>query len=317
MERTRKRQLTTNLEDENSCSPKKAKYSVNLHDLEEAGRQRYSDLVFSSCEIDGGPVLICTTKKLYTHPPIGAVSRVKIIVKEDGRYDFQVSVYSKEQGLVSNKDEYLHILETISVRSKYKFCPGLHIETYKKNYYDVIRYHPKKVRITCHPISRIDSKNCLLWHLLAKNASILEKDMTDVMCKECKRLRSDLEQRTKKVTSLSPDEKENRLKPCSHFPEKYLSPKSVKQKRKNMQLERTKTKKLAHKHADMEVSLNGEQHIEMCQIMKKLSSDGVDDVEKSLVEGDASGIGESLRAIWRSDMENIQREFQEDQERNS
>ena len=51
----------------------------------------------------------------------------------------------------------------------------------------------------------------------------------------------------KKVTSLSPDEKEIRLKPCSHFPEEYLSPKSVKQKRKNMQLEQTKTKKLAHR----------------------------------------------------------------------
>ena len=48
------------------------------------------------------------------------------------------------------------------------------------------------------------------------------------MCPACKRLRNDLNQRLKKVKSINLQQKENRVQPSSHFPEKYLSPKSLK-----------------------------------------------------------------------------------------
>ncbi len=110
---------------------KKAKTIVNLLCLEEAGKNKYSDeLVFSLHKDGDAAVLYSSTRKLYQHPPIGAVSRVKINVKEDGSYNFQVGMYSKEKGLLSSDDEYLAILKTMSTQSDYKFCPGLHIDTY-------------------------------------------------------------------------------------------------------------------------------------------------------------------------------------------
>ncbi len=92
---------------------KKAKTIVNLLCLEEAGRNKYSEeLVFSSHKDGDAAVLCSSTKKLYQHPPIGAVSRVNILVKEDGTYNFQVGMYSTEKGLVSSDDDCLDILMT-------------------------------------------------------------------------------------------------------------------------------------------------------------------------------------------------------------
>ena len=63
----------------------------------------------------------CTSTLQLPAPSNWAVSRVNILVKEDGTYNFQVDMYSKEKGLVSRDDD---ILKTISAESDYKFCPG-------------------------------------------------------------------------------------------------------------------------------------------------------------------------------------------------
>lgn len=56
--------------------------------------------------------------------------------------------------------------------------------------------------------------------------------MEDVMCKSCKRLRNDLDQRLKKIEAIPPEKKRDRVQPSSNFPEKYLSPNSINRKRK-------------------------------------------------------------------------------------
>ena len=52
-----------------------------------------------------------------------------------------------------------------------------------------------------HTVHRIDSWKCILWHKLAKNASIFEKEMDAVICPACKRLHNDLNQRLTKVNN--------------------------------------------------------------------------------------------------------------------
>ena len=115
--------------------------------------------------------------------------------------------------------------------------------------------------------------------------------MAEVMCPACKRLLNELNQRLKKVESTSSQQKENRVKPTSHFPEKYLSPKSLKKKRQNMQQERSKL------HTHLEVTLKEEQHDEMCSIMEKVTQVGAEEVESSLVDSDKYGVGLAVRAM--------------------
>ena len=211
-------------------------------------------------------------------------------------------------------DEFLALCKQISAKGGYKFCPGFNPDMYKTTYLDFIRYDPKSLRRTVYPVQRIDSSSCILWHKLAKNASIFEKNMTEVMCPACKCLRNELTQRLKKVNGASLQQKENRVKPTSHFPEKYLSPKSLKRKRQNMQQERSK---LLKKYSHLEVSLSEDQHDQMCNIMEKVTQIGADELESSLALGDKQGVGPAVRALWKNDLQNIKKEFDQDQQRNS
>lgn len=219
--------------------------------------------MFIACSDIGpspGPnVLVVSRKDLRHHAPIGLVSRVKLTVVEDGGYDFQVIMISKENGRFNNVEEFLAVCEKISVSGGYKFCPGFDSSLYKSTYFDHIRYDPKNLRRSTEPVSHIDSWNCSLWHKLAKNASILEKDMEDVLCDPCKRLRNNLNQRLKKVKNVPPEKKNERVKPSSNYPVKYVSPNSLGRKRKNTVRERADDKKALKKYSCMNVCLNDEQ----------------------------------------------------------
>ena len=288
--------------------------AFTLNQLEEASKLLYPELVFASCvDENRNCALTCSRRDLYNHPPLGLVSRVRIVLDQNGKYSFQVLLFSKEEGSINTIDEYLQLCSRIGIKGEFKFCPGLDPEFYKNTYYDVIRYDPKSLRRTMYPIHRIDSQKCILWHKLAKNASIFEKDMDAVMCSACKRLLKDLNQRLKKVKNADTQVKENRILASSHYPEKYLSPKSLKKKRVNMQQERSM---LLKKHLHMEVCLSEDQHDQMCDIMENVAQIGAKELESSLVEGDKHGVGPAIRAIWKNDLQNIKKEFDEDQEKN-
>lgn len=241
------------------------------------------------------------------------INRVRLVFSEDGSYDFQVVYCSKEKGIIKSIGDFFELCEKIAMDTSFKFCPGINADLYMSKYFSVIRYDPKSVRRTTHPISRIDSHKCLLWHQLSKNVSIFEKDMSEVLCSSCKRLRSDLEQSLKKKSCLAQNEK---VKSCSHFPEKYLSPKSLKKKRQNINYERTNDKRLLKKYGDVDVTLNEDQHYQMCDIIEQINNTGSKSLDDIFVEGDKHGVRPALQAIWKNDQQNIKKEFHNDQRQN-
>ena len=82
--------------------------------------------------------------------------------------------------------------------------------------------------LAIEPFSRIDSPSCM-WHRFARNASIIfDKDMDDVMCQPCKKMRSHLDQRVRVSQAITPVKKAARLEPSSRCPLSALSPASVK-----------------------------------------------------------------------------------------
>lgn len=135
-------------------------------------------------------------------------------------------------------------------------------------------------------------------YFVAQTSEECEKDMDAVMCSACKYLHNDLSQRLIKESEKHwPQQKENRVQPSSHFPEKYLSPKSIKQ---NMQQERSS---LLKKFSHIEISLNEDQHDEMCNIMEEIEQIGAKELESSLLEGDKHGVGPAIRTIWKNDLQ--------------
>ena len=120
--------------------------------------------MFASCtKEDGVGAITCHRRDMYNHPPLGLVSQVQVVVDQDGKYDYQVLLFSKEKGCISTIDEYLALCDQISDKGGYKFCPEINPNTYKTTYHDVIRYDPKSLRRTVHPVHRVDSHNCILW----------------------------------------------------------------------------------------------------------------------------------------------------------
>jgi oligoribonuclease (3'-5' exoribonuclease) len=101
-------------------------------------------------------------------------------------------------------------------------------------YASILRYDSKSVRLMSEPFCRVDSPRCELWHKLAKNSSIFERDMEEVLCQPCKKMISHLDQRVRAANSVTPAEKVARLDPSSRCPLAVLSPNSRKKRKENL-----------------------------------------------------------------------------------
>ena len=264
---------------------------LSLEVLFRRGQERFPDLSFILDSCSAGNTLSVSRRALHQHSPAGLISRARIVITEDKKYDFQVLLRSKGSGYIDSVEKFIELCSMIDPTGDYKFCPGIDTELYETRYRPVIRYDLKSVTKTSDPIAHIDSAKCMFWHKLARNSSLIERSMDAVLCQACKRLRSDLEQRLKTSSKVTVQDKENRVQPSSHFPVKYLSPDSQKEKKRQTQLERKRDKKMLKKYECVEVSLNDEQHDDMCAIIDKISQSEFC-LNDLFVEGDKHGVGQ-------------------------
>ena len=182
-----------------------------------------------------------------------------------------------------------------------KVTPGVTIQ--RLRYFSKIRYDVKNLRRIDYPFESIDSCNCLWFHKLAKNASIMEKGLESVCCRACKRLVSDLNEHLK--TALSSPDKVKRQQPSSNCPLKYMSPSSQKRRKENTQRERAKDRLQLQKFSHTELTLDDEQHDELSQLMDAIEDKGGKEVEEVLQDADMHGVGDSLREIWEMDKQRM------------
>ena len=170
-----------------------------------------SFVVCSTTHSESPMYLVCSPNTLHNHPPAGFIPRARIILSQYGEFTFQV-LRTKDKGTVTSEDELRRLCSMITKSSGYKFCPGL---SNTDKYASIFGYDSKSVRLMSEPFYRVDSPRCELWHKLANNSSILEKDMEEVLCQPCKRMLSHLDQRVRSSTVLSPIDKVARLDPSS------------------------------------------------------------------------------------------------------
>ena len=62
--------------------------------------------------------------------------------------------------------------------------------------------------------------------------------------------------------------------------------------------------------------LSEDQRDQMCNIMEKITKIGAEEHDSSLKKDDKHGIGPAIRAIWKNDLQNLKKEFDQDQNRN-
>ena len=134
------------------------------------------------------------------------------------------------------------------------------------------------------------------------------------MCKSCKRLVCDLNQRLK--TAVSPDDRVKRQQASSNCPLKYMSPTSQCKRKENSQRERDKHRAQLQKYSHMEVTLDDKQHEELSKLMEAIEEHGEKDVETILQDADSHGVGSTIREIWDLDKQRMKEEFNHDQKTN-
>ena len=176
-------------------------------------------------------MLEVTQQKVRSVPGIGYTSVARILFvpvsePDEFTYDVQILFSTILHGNVSTLPDYFEICGLLSKSEDYKFCPGLEKKAYFDNYYNFIKYHIKSVRIWEKPFTRIDSKDCLMWHQLSKNSKCSDKLMFKVPCGSCKVMICNLEHQ-KRRSEVSPARKLARQKPSSHYKLQYLSPASA------------------------------------------------------------------------------------------
>ena len=287
---------------------------LTLENVIDKGRSTFSELIFTKKVCDSGVVLEVTQQKVHYVPDSGYISLARILFVPGDveptviNYTFQVLFSTLQDGNVSTLSQFISVCSFLSNNSQYKFCPGLDEKTYFDTYFSTIRYHIKSVRIWEKPFTRIDSKNCSLWHQLSKNSKKEEKKSFEVMCASCKRLHTDLDHQ-KHRSEVSPARKIARQKPSSHFKLQYLSPTSAAVRKKATQMERSVDKARLARHEDMELLLDDEQSEELCGVMKKIEETCSDKLQEIFQEGDSHAVGKLVRESWELDKLNAKENF--------
>ena len=121
---------------------------------------------------------------LFVQPPYGMVSRIQGYVQYK-KYSVYVLMRLWRKENFEDVEEITALCKIIVERSHYKICPGINLEEYMKEYYDVIRFHIKSVCLTEFPFQRVDLVKCKLLFELACNVSKEQKNSEEVRCRLC------------------------------------------------------------------------------------------------------------------------------------
>lgn len=167
------------------------------------------------------------------------------------------------------------------------------------------------------PFNRVASIKCPLYHKLPKNASLVEKAAAEVQCAACKRLVHDLHQLVAKKAAVSPKHKASWMQPSSRYKMKYLSPASLQKRKQLIKQERIRDKRIVERYIRTRLTLDDEQHDEVCGIVTSIENSHKDELEKVLAEADTEVVGESIREMWKIDSQKAKEHFQDDQKKNN
>lgn len=278
--------------------------------------ETFEDLVSCICSSSSSAseYLVIYQRSLHDHPPAGLISRVRILVSQNGGYELQVLLQTIKTGTIDSEEALHDLVTVICGSSLYKFCPGLNFKVYEEQYANILRYDSKSVKLIKEPYARAQSYQCQLWHKLAKNASIFEKDEKEVLCQPCKKMRSHLDQRVRESEKATPAMKSARLEVSSKCPMTTLSPASQKKRKGKLLKERSQLKR---RMEHMEITLDDDQSDEMTSIVNILSEDAHRGaLNEAIDRAQCQKKGDAIRELWHKDLRTTHGQFSKDQAKN-
>ena len=292
----------------------RAEHELFHHEVCELGTNDFPDLCFVKAQDDAGnSMVVITQQTLMFHRPFGFTSRVQVTIR-GMEYEVHVMMKKLISGtLMKSVRDVKELCRQFRAGSGYKFCPGIDPKYYNSHYFETIRFDIKSVRKTAEPFARVDSVNCNLWFLLASNATAAEKASMEVHCTACKRLIHYLNCQRRRTLAESPSRKLKRQLSSSRARLSYMSPASQNKRKCHAQSERSNLLRKLEKCSESDVTLNDEQHDEMCAIVESIRTE---ELEKILLEGSEHGVGDLMKEIWYTDSKRQKQQFLHDQSKN-
>ena len=261
----------------------------------------------------GNSMIVITQQTLMFHPPMGFTSRIQVAIR-GSKYEVYVMMRKGESDILKSIMDAQELCTRFSVKSNYKFCPGIDPHHYRSHYSKAIRFNIATVRQMLEPFDRVDSVNCQLWYQPANNATRSEKSANEVQCYACKRLVTDLNCQRRQTLQESPSRKLKWQSSSSRARLKYMSPASQQKRRSNAQAARSNLIRKLKRYSEADVTLNDDQHKEMCSIVREISDE---ELEKVFLEGSEHSVGGLMKEIWYTDSKRQHQRFVHDQSKNS
>ena len=257
-----------------------------------------------------------THEKLHNHLPFGMTSRrISVTCKEY----VHILMREVERGDLTGFScvEVVDMLcKKYSTTSQIgKFCPGISEVDYD-GYKDIITFDMKSVRITLEPFHRVDSSNCLMWTELGRTASKEHKEANEVLCRNCSRLRCNLEHQVRRTMDQGPSKRIKQQDPSSHARLSYMSPNSQSKRIAIKRIERFKDKRKLGRFTHTDLTLDDEQDEELSSIVLTITENHSEELEKVFDQGKKHGVESKLHDIWSLDARRESVIFKQDQEQN-
>ena len=187
--------------------------------------------------------------------------------------------------------------------SDYVFCAGIDKDEYEQ-VCSAIRYDPQNVIEKGYPYPRLIHPKCSKWFKLRHNAPAVERDCAlkgEIRCPVCNERYREL-RRTNKRQLDSLSSRGSRTEAGSKYPIRFLSPKSVKKRRKSTQKvikrQSAQVKRLKVKLESYNVELEEEQSKELSSFLDIIGEKDVDAAMEELGEGDNM---DALKATFYED----------------
>ena len=290
--------------------------------LEEISKLLQSQDVFvvTWCSYNEEPCLVLHHKQLYSHPPFTPTSRCKITVTINGEYVVHILLREVESGSILNSplENIQNLCQKYSPFSTtFKYCPGIGVAEYDE-YKAIIRFDIKGVRMTTNsPFYRVDSNMCEMWHEIPKNASAAKREAEELLCRQCVRLKCNLERQVRRTNEESPSKKLKRQSATSRARLAYMSPTSQAKRKGNQKLSKdSMSRKLSHYFAE-KIILDEDQNEELSNVMTVIEDKCRKELDDIFTEGELHGVAHRMRDVWESDKKSDMKLFSQNQSQNS
>lgn len=245
-------ELTTQETKEQSCLSVPARWLTAVREIAEESELEFVERRGNSESIGIVTKGVCDDK---------AMCPLRLVCKASGVYTVEVYFVVKEEGHFKSRECVQNTIQKLfGPDSVYKVCRGL------KGYHHQMQI--KNLRHWGMPITRIDSRNCELWHKPQNRKRRPDDELYDV-CRPCKRLhRSLTESRKRKERSGK-----SRTRPSSTCNWKLLSPQSSKKRRLAVSKSKRKLQRKLRRLETSRCALSDKQDTEMSKIVNIIEED--------------------------------------------